>query len=483
MEDYETEGVKMLLGNPKRAVIMMALPMVVALVAQAINNVIDAVWVAGLGPNALAAVGFVFPLFFMLIGIGFGIGVGASSAIGRNIGCKNKLMVDKVASQGMMITIIIGIVVSIILLIFQKEVLVALGAGETLKECLDYSTPMLICSTLILINGYLSMTLRAEGAAKRSMNTQILTAVINIILDPIFIYKDFLLEVFKVDIGIHFGLGMGMSGAAWATIVSILISLVIVLYWYFVKNDTYAKIRLKLSKFEKAVVYEIFRVGIPSSIEMIAISSVALILNAAISTMQGGTDNVAVFSSVYRVVMILIIPLEAIGGGIVPVFSTAFGAKRYDKMKEAYSFSLTIGTGIEIVILILTEILAPFIVLLFTYSDSTESLKDSMVTTLRILSIFLPFLSWGYVAIGQFQSMGMGLKSLGCTIIKNGLQVPAAFICIGAIGTFSSVVWAITASEIIGSLFAGGWSLIVLLKFLRRSAQEKNGGVQTEKNA
>ena len=95
MGGESTKGVETLLGNPKRAVLLMALPMMVGMVAQSANNLIDAVWDAGLGPDALAAVGFVFPLFFILIGIGNGVGVGASSAIARHIGRGDKPSADR----------------------------------------------------------------------------------------------------------------------------------------------------------------------------------------------------------------------------------------------------------------------------------------------------------------------------------------------------------------------------------------------------
>ena len=459
-DDGTTEGVKTLLGNPKKAVLAMAVPLIIAMIAQSANNLIDAVWVAGLGADALAAVGFVFPLFFVIIGVGNGVGVGTSSAIARRIGAGNKAGADRTAMQGIGLMIGGGILASVFLLVFQRPILMAMGAGGTIDECIGYGTPIYLCAVILLVNVLFTNLLRSEGAAKRSMLTQILSEVINIILDPLFIYD--------------YGLGMGVAGAAWATVIATIIPLIIMMYWYFVKKDTYIQLSRKNLDVDKPIAKEILHVGIPASIEFIAISIFSMLMNMVV-VMCGGTDNVAIFSSAWKVIQILMIPLMAIGGAIVPVFAAAYGAKRFDKIKDAYGFALRFCIAIMFAIVIVTELTAPVMAIAFTYTDSTAYLRDPLVQCLRVLCLFLPFASWGFVATGLFQSMGMGMKSLACTLFRSGLQVPVCYFLAITVGTFYSVQWGVFSTELIGSVFAGVWSLLLMRGLLKGYAPPKDG--------
>ncbi|MBQ6547332.1 MAG: MATE family efflux transporter, partial [Candidatus Methanomethylophilaceae archaeon] len=403
--EQNTKGVDTLLGNPRKAILAMSVPLIIAMIAQSANNLIDAVWVAGLGPDALAAVGFIFPLFFILIGIGNGVGIGASSAIARHIGRGDKVGVDSTATQSIVLITIFGALMTAFMLVFQRDLLVMMGTDHTIDLCVEYGTPIFAMTLLFFFNGLLSNLLRSEGAAKRAMVTQVLAAVINIILDPFFIYD--------------YGLGMGMAGAAWATIVAVAISFTLIFFWFFIKRDTYIKISVKHVRLEKATVYDILRVGIPASLEMIVMSLFSIVVNLIIVMSDRGTDGLAIFSSTWRIVQMLMIPNMAIGGAVVPVFAAAYGARRFDKIKEAYFYALKVCTVIMTVLVIITLITADWMVMLFTYSDSVALLKDDMASCLRILSLFLPFMSWGFVGAGLFQSMGLGLYSFICTVVRN----------------------------------------------------------------
>ena len=455
--EQNTKGVDTLLGNPRKAIIAMSVPLIIAMIAQSANNLIDAVWVAGLGPDALAAVGFIFPLFFIMIGFGNGIGIGASSAIARHIGRRDKESVDSTATQAVVLLVIITIIMTAVMLIFQRDLLAVMGAGQTLDLCVEYGTPIFAMTLVFFLNGLLSNLLRSEGAARRAMITQILAAVINIILDPFFIYD--------------YGLGLGMAGAAWATIVAVTVSLFVILFWFFVKKDTYIRFRARHIRLQRATVADILRVGIPASLEMIVMSLFSIVINLIIVSSDRGTDGLAIFSSTWRIIQMLMIPNMAIGGAVVPVFGAAYGARRFDKIREAYFYALKVCTVIMIVLVIITLIAADGMVIMFTYSDSVSYLKGDMTSCLRILSLFLPFMSWGFIGAGLFQSMGLGLYSFICTFVRNGLQVPAAWILLEAIGTMVSITWGIVSMEILGSILGGMWSLLLLRSLIRKNPQ------------
>ena len=452
--EQNTKGVDTLLGNPKKAILAMSVPLIIAMIAQSANNLIDAVWVANLGPDALTAVGIIFPLFFIMIGFGNGIGIGASSAIARHIGRGDKDAVDSTATQSIVLVVIIGIVMSVFMLVFQRPLLTMFGADKSLELCIEYGTPIFAMTLVFFLNGLLSNLLRSEGAAKRAMATQILAAVINIILDPIFIYD--------------FGLGMGMAGAAWATIVAVSISLIVIFFWFFVKRDTYIRIKKRYIRLQYETVYDILRVGIPASLEMIVMSLFSIIINIIIIQADWGENGIAIFSSTWRLVQMLMIPNMAIGGAVVPVFAAAYGARRYDKIREAYIYALKVCTVIMVTIVIITLLTADWMVLMFAYNEEVAPMKEEMASCLRILCLFLPFMSWGFVGAGLFQSMGLGLYSFICTVVRNGLQVPASWILLVTVGTTVSITWGISSMEIVGSILGGFWSYLVLRSLLKK---------------
>ena len=466
--EQNTKGVDTLLGNSKKAILAMSVPLIIAMIAQSANNLIDAVWVAGLGSEALAAVGFIFPLFFIMIGFGNGIGIGASSAIARHIGRGDKDAVDSTATQSIVLIVIITVIMTTFMLLFQRPLLEMMGAKDSLQFCVDYGTPIFAATIVFFMNGLLSNLLRSEGAAKRAMITQILAAVINIILDPFFIYDTLDLGLFKIN-----GFGMGMTGAALATTIAVSVSLVVILYWFFVKRDTYIKIRAKHIRLERNTVYDILRVGIPASLEMIVMSLFSIVINMIIVKADWGEDGLAIFSSTWRIVQMLMIPNMAIGGAVVPVFAAAYGARRFDKIKEAYFYALKVCTIIMVVIVAITLLSADGMVIIFTYDENVAYLKDDMASCLRILSLFLPFMSWGFVGAGLFQSMGLGLYSFICTVVRNGLQIPASWILLVTVGTTVSITWGVSSMEILGSLLGGFWSYMLLRNLINKGIPKK----------
>jgi len=150
--EHVTEGVKILLGNPKKAIRKLALPMIVGLSAQMVYNIVDAIWVSGLGADALAAVGFFFPFFFLLMALATGISVGASSAISRKIGSRNKRDADSVAIHSLIIGGIVAIAVSLPFLIFIDKLFAVMGAGEVTKMATAYARILFAGSIFIFFS-------------------------------------------------------------------------------------------------------------------------------------------------------------------------------------------------------------------------------------------------------------------------------------------------------------------------------------------
>ncbi|MBQ8179430.1 MAG: MATE family efflux transporter [Candidatus Methanomethylophilaceae archaeon] len=451
MDERElTDDARTLLGNPRKALVAMAIPMIIATIVQSANNMIDAIWVAGLGTAALAATGVAFPYFFIVMGIGNGIGVGASQALSRRLGAGDYEGTNRVASQALVMSLAAGTVVAVAMLLIVEPALIASGAGDYLEECMDYTVPIFIGIPIIVLSSILSGLLRSEGASRRSMYIQLIGAGLNIVLDPIFIY------IF----------GWGVAGAAWATILAMSIGCLLGLYWYFVRKDTFVRIPLRGFRFDRAVDADILRVGIPASMEMIVMSLVMIVVNQIILLVDP-VDGIAIYSTGWRVLDMLMIPAMALGFSVVPVCAAAYGTGRMDKFRDAYRYCIKLGVGIMTVVMVVALIVAPYMVSLFTYSDGTAHLADEMVMFVRIGALFLPTLIFGMASAGMFQSLGMGIRSLTATVIMNVLRVP---ICLFAttFGSLTALWVGMTVSEILGASIVAVWAVVVLRDVIAR---------------
>ena len=462
MEEFEkTKDVETLLGDPKKAILAMAIPTIIALVAQSVNNLVDAAWVAGLGTDALAAVGIVFPVFFIIIGICNGIGVGAASAIAKKIGAGDKAAADRTAAHAVALILVASAITMIVLLVLLRPLLGIMGAGaseSTIDECVNYAFPIIVFVAVFMMIGVMSNILRSEGAAKRSMYILVIAAVINLILDPFFIYD--------------YGLGWGMSGAATATVIAEAVALLVMLYWYFVKKDLFLKFRFRGFRFDMRIIRDIFQVGIPAALQMMVVSVVVVFMNLII-LQAGGDDGVAIYSTDWRLLSVLMIPLMGIASGLVPVCAAAYGARRYDKVKVAFTYAVRISTIFTIVVVVITIVFAPYLLLIFTYDAGTEYLRPGMTEFLRIGAIFLPFVAAGAAAESLFQALGMGMRALMSTLFRNFLLIPVCYIAMLTTSGLTYIWWGSAFAEIAGSLFVAVWSFIILRVLMKEFGLER----------
>ena len=185
----ETQGVNLLRGNPKKAVLKLSVPLMLSMMVISLYNIIDSFWVAGLGADQLAAVGFVIPLEFLIISIGTSIGAGITSVVSKYIGEKNDKLADNSAVHGVILSIIFSVIVTVIFSVFARQLLVLMGArGASLGYALDYGHIYFIASIFVVMPNALYGLLRSEGDTKRTMYVMVLCAIVNMVLDPIFIY-------------------------------------------------------------------------------------------------------------------------------------------------------------------------------------------------------------------------------------------------------------------------------------------------------
>ncbi|MFC1669311.1 MATE family efflux transporter [Spirochaetota bacterium] len=458
----ETMGTRTLLGDPKKAIIKLSIPMIIAMSVQTIYQLADAIWVSGKGPEALAAVGFFFPFYMLVNAFAVGLGIGGGAAISRRIGAKNAESANSVAVHTIVLMFILSILFTIPLLTLTKPIFRLMGAVNAFDLTVSYARIMFGGTLLIFFSNVANTILRSEGDAKRAMMALVIGALLNIILDPIFIYQ---YELSLLGIKFSLGFGLGVSGAAVATVISIGISCVFLFYWLFVQKNIYITFRFKGFRFKKEILKDISKVGLPSILSMMSISIMMLILTKVI-VIIGGDDGVAIFTTGWRVIMFAILPILGIATAVTSVSGAVYGAKDYDKLGTAHLFAVKMAIIIEICFAVITFFLAPYITKIFTWSPNTMRIADDITHMFRVMCIFYPAVAGGMLSSSLFQGTGKGFYSLTVSATRTlllGVPFPILFAIVFKMGMTGIYLGIITATWI-SSIIAFTWGRLYIRK-------------------
>lgn len=389
-------------GEPEIAVRKLAIPIMISMLLTASYNIVDGIWVAGLGQAAIAGIGFVTPIFMILSGVSVGLGNGATSSISRAVGAKDHEKANKSATHALLIFIMASILLTIILIFVQEPLIKTYGAsGQSLAEGLKYGTPLFLgLSGFMLANGG-SGILRGEGDMTRAMYAMIVSVVLNFILDPIFIYI----------------LNLGSAGASLATILSSLASAIVILYWILVKKNTYVHVTFKDFEFDSKIFIDILKVGIPASLDMFMMSLAMSIYLIFISSIAG-EYGIAAFTSGQRLYLFAIMPLTAIGSAVAAVSGSAYGARNGDYLSRAHYYGTNFAMAFGLVMVFILVVFAPQLSLIFAYTPETANLIPEITSFLRIASFGLLLVGIGMPSSFMYQGIGRGTTSLAWTVIR-----------------------------------------------------------------
>lgn len=425
-----SNSVDIMLGNPKKALIHMSIPLIISLLISSLYNLIDAAWVSGLGADALAGVGFFTPIFMILVGFGNGLGAGAAFAISKYIGEEDKSKADNASIHSILLDIIISILLTIILWIFLIPILNAMGVGQTLGYATDYGNIIVLGSIFIILSNALYGIYRGEGDSTRPMYAMIASAILNMILDPIFIYY----------------LNFGVKGAAVATLISAIFVILILAYWFYIKRDTYLKPNIKNFNFKGDISIDIVKVGIPASIQLLNNAFFAAVFSALLAYL-GSTDSVAVYSTGWRIVIIGTTPILAIGTALISVIAANYGARNYKNIQIAHRYAMKISMIFAFAVLILTNVFAGDIASIFASSGSSVRIAGELTSFLAWIVIYYPTMAVGVASTYVFQGLGKGITAMFQTIMRE---------------TGFTIFFAVILGVVLGYGVWGAWMGIVL---------------------
>lgn len=397
----EKQYIKMTQTPIPKLVSTLAVPTTISMLVTSIYNLADTFFVSQLSTSASSAVGIVFSLQTIVQAVGFTLGMGSGSLLARRLGEKNKKAADTYASTAFFTALAIGLIIMIIGLLFTPQIMTLLGATETnLNYTIAYGNYIIwgvpfICASFVLNN-----ILRSEGKAALSMIGLTTGGILNIILDPIFIFT----------------LKMETSGAALATLISQAISFIILLLMFLFKKSN-INLSIKNVSFKPKTYGEIVLTGMPSLTRQGLASVATVLLNTA--ARPYGDAAIAAMSIATKVAMLVMCVCIGIGQGFMPVAGYNYGAKRFDRVRKAFKFTITTDTIIMIALAIIIFIFAPFIMKVFRAEDA--KVIEIGTIAMRAQCIAMPFMATTIVANSLLQSVGKSVMATILSCCRQGL--------------------------------------------------------------
>ena len=382
----EQQYIRMTETPVSRLVTSLAIPTVAGMLVSSVYNITDTFFVSQLGTSASAAVGVVFSIQSLIQAVGFSIAMGSGSMVSRRLGQKDSESASKFVSSAFAMAFVFGTLLGVFGLLFLEPMLGLIGSTDTMMPySVSYARYILATAPIFAASFVLNVAMKSQGNATLSMLGLAAGNLLNMILDPLFI----------------FGLKMGTAGAALATAVSQCVSFVALLWCFLKKQDT-LHIRWKLISRDVHDYITIVRVGSPTLCSQGCGSIASALLNNR--AMLFGDAAVAAMSIANRVYNVVRSILVGIGQGFQPVAGFNYGAKRPDRVKAAFRFTVTLGTAVAVLFTALLALSAPQLMALFRRDDPEVIRMGSQA--LRMLCVVLPLLGYSTYVNQMLQCLG-----------------------------------------------------------------------------
>ena len=386
-------------------------PAIIGMMVMASYNIVDRVFVGrGVGALAISGIAITFPALIIFMAFAMLVGIGATAVISIRLGEKKITEAEETLGNALTLSIIISIILTAIFYAFLDPILVAFGgSGEVFLYARDYSIIMLIGGVFQMVSFTMNNIIRGEGNPKMAMFTMIIGAVLNTILNPIFI----------------FGLHWGIKGSAWATVISQGVSTVWVLSYFFGRKS-HVHFHFHNLKLKKNIVLKIFSIGVSPFTMQLAASLVFVIFNKSLEH-YGGDLAIASMAITNAVAMFIIMPIFGINQGVQPIIGYNFGAKLYHRVKKVFVLALYASTIICIFGFAVVMLFSENIVQFFE-KDNAELLYLGS-RALRTFMLLLPLVGFQIVNAAYFQATGKPKNAMILTITRQVVfLIPAILI-------------------------------------------------------
>lgn len=377
-----------------KALLALGLPTMIGMLINALYNLVDTYFVGGLGTDQMGAVTVAFPLGQIVVGLGLLFGNGAAAYLSRLLGRGDKDTANKVASTALYSSVLIGGIVILCSVIFLEPILRQTGAIESVMPyAVTYTSIYITFSIFNVFNVTMNNIVSSEGAAKTAMCALMAGAILNVVLDPIFIYI----------------LNFGVAGAAIATAISQIVSALIYLFYIFRKKSVFT-FRIKECCFSKEIMSEILKIGIPTMVfQLLTSLSISMINNAA---KEYGGSVLAAMGPLTKIMSMGSLIVFGFLKGFQPIAGFSYGAKKFDRLQEAIKTSILWSTTFCVIFGLAAAVFSTDIMSLFTKSDMEMIRVGSIVLRASGVS----FILFGFYTVYSFLFLVMGKAKEGCIL-------------------------------------------------------------------
>ena len=382
-----------------RLLLSLSLPATIGMLVQAMYNFVDTIFVGrGVGSMGIAGISISLPVQIFVMAFAQMFGIGGASVISRSLGERDHKKARRAAGNVMVFSVAFGLVMTLLGQFFLDQLLIMLGASEAIiPYAREYLGIILLGSAFFSFGMAMNHVVRAEGKPKIAMAAMLISAVLNIILDPIFI----------------FSLNLGIWGAALATVLSQAATSIYVLF-YFLSGKSLLRISLRSLIPEWRIMRETVSVGLSAFSRQVAGSLLAVVLNNSL-VFYGGDIAVAVYGVINRLLMVFIMPMFGVNQGFLPIVGYNYGARKMRRARESVKLASAVTTVIALFSSIVMFLFARQLISIFT--DETE-LIESTIYALRIVILATPTIGVQVIASGMFQALGKALPALFLSLLR-----------------------------------------------------------------
>ena len=391
----EIRGAAMELGTERirKLLVQYAVPAIIAMTASSLYNMVDSIFIGhGVGPLAISGLALTFPLMNLAAAFGSLVGVGAATLVSMRLGQRDYDTAGKVLGNVFMLNLIIGVAFSIVTLLFLDPILYFFGASEaTVGYAREYMTVILLGNVITHMYLGLNSVLRASGHPRKAMYATINTVVINTVLDPLFIY----------------GFGWGIRGAAIATVLAQVISLV----WQFrILSDRRELLHFRrgIYRLHAKIVRDILAIGMSPFLMNLAACFIVILINKGLKEF-GGDLSIGAYGIVNRVAFFFVMVVMGLNQGMQPIAGYNFGAQQYDRVLRVLKLTAIGATCVTTCGFLLGELMPRLAVSLFTKDAELVRLAAE---GMRITFVCFPIIGFQMVATNFFMSIGMAGKAI-----------------------------------------------------------------------
>ncbi len=431
----ESSKLELLGSTPvPKALVSLGIPIMIGMLINALYNLVDAYFVGGLGESPMGAISIVFPLGQVVVGLGLMFGNGAASYLSRLLGRDDKDTANKVASTALYSSVIIGAILIIIATIFLRPILTLLGATDTIMPyALIYARIYIISCIFNVFNVTMNNIVASEGAAKTTMCALLLGAIINIGLDPLFIYT----------------FNMGVAGAAIATAISQFVSTLVYLSYVFHKKSAFT-FSIKAFEPTKQIFMEILKIGVPTlTFQLLTSLSIALINRAS----SGYGDSViAGMGAVTRITSMGTLVVFGFLKGFQPIAGFSYGAKNFKRLREAIRTSILWSTIFCIIVGLLMFLFSEQIIAQF--ANGNEAMIS--VGKKSLMANGLSFFLFGFYTVysSLFLALGKGTAGFVLGACRQGICFVPVIFLLPIIWGMNGILYAQPIADILSVIIA-----------------------------